>query len=316
MASGINSTNGSSLNISDSPRPLSTVIMIYIEIVLIPIIVGGNGLIICAVCRFKTLQHPSNVMVVFLAIGDFLMGAVYIPTKLLASPANFSKIPCLINVFNSYVCISLAITFLSMLSVERFYAVQFPFHYHTRMSIKTSVTLCGVIFAGVVILMLPILSGIDTWAYGKYCFNTNVLPNYYIWTCLSIMGSFLIAGFLSFIRVVFAEVQIRKRNNEQRSQTAFRQQDSIRSTLMIMVYSFSMMCWMPQLVYVFWSAFKPAYSNVYALRAVSIVGLCSSGINFFIYGIKNSRFRNSFKKLFGCKVSTVGPPPDTVIMET
>ena len=314
MLNESNDTGVSSMNFTIRREP--ALIMASVEILLIPVIAGGNGLIVAAVCRFKTLQHPSNVMVVFLAISDFLMGAVYVPTKLLVSPVSATRIPCLVNIFNSYVCISLAITFLSMLSAERCYAVQFPFHYHTHMTIKTSIILCTGIFAGVVILMLPIVSGVDTWNYSKFCFNTNILPRSYIWTCLLIMGTFLVAGFLSFIRVMFTEIQMRKRNSEQRSERALRHQDSLRSTMMILVYSLSILCWMPQIVYVFWSAIRPDMSNMVALRAVSIVGLCSSGVNFFLYGIKNSRFRNSFKKLFGCKGSTVDAPPSTITMET
>ena len=225
------------------------------------------------------------------------------------------RIPCLTNIFLSYLSVITAMFYLSILSAERFYAIQFPFHYHSTMTITRSVVWNAVVFAVSLSIALPIYSGIDLWAPGKYCFNTNILPGYYVWSVVSTVFIVQFVGFLCFLRVLAAEISIRVHSNQEQSER--RRQDSVKSTLILTVYVFSILCWVPQLVYLFISVFSPRSTNLLGLRTVSLLGLCSSAINCFVYGIKNSKFRKAFGQMFGCKSSQrVGPATTITEMNT
>ncbi|XP_041374333.1 melatonin receptor type 1A-like [Gigantopelta aegis] len=293
----------------NSAKQTADVVLKVFEIAIVPVIVCGNILIISAVCRFKNLRSASNVMIASLAVGDLMMGGIYMPTKLAImfnTHIYAERIPCLTNIFLSYFSVITAMFFLSMLSIERFYAVQFPFHYHSAMTLNRSVVLSVVVFSLSFTITLPIIFGIDLWAPGKFCFNTNILPGYYVWSMVSVVFVVQFAGFLCFLRVLAAEISIRMRNvNVEQSES--RRQDSVKSTLILTVYVFSILCWIPQLVYLFISVFSPRSTNLFGLRAVSLLGVCSSAVNCFVYGIKNSKFRNAFRKMFGCRPGRVDP---------
>ena len=281
--------------------------MLVLETSVIPVIVCGNLLIIIAVLRFKSLRHASNMMIMSLAFADLMMGGIYLPMKILLSqqPQLFiSRESCLTNSFLSFFCVTNAMSFLSLTSMERFYAVQFPFHYHSHMTITQSLVWSFITLLVSILIALPPVAGIDLWRPGKLCFSSNVLPINYVSGAISVVFLISFLGFLSFLRVMAAEIRIRLKDNA-RSVNETRKQDSVKATLMLTVYVFSIICWIPQLVYTCIVVFNPAGASELGLRSVSFLGICSSGINCFIYGIKNRQFKTAFKKIFGCKTSII-----------
>ena len=302
----------SAVNTTDvrfNAKSIGNVIIAVCEVAIIPVIVCGNVLVIVAVCRFKSMRSICNVMICSLAIGDLMMGGIYMPLKLALTYSDdlfASRVPCLVNVFLSHFSGISAMLFLSNISIERCYAVQFPFHYHSNMTIHRSVAWSAVTFVAAWLMSLPAVCGIDQWTFGTRCFNTNVLPSYYIWSVAIAVFVVHLVGFLCFLRVLAAEISTRVRNLDQ---SESRRQDSIKSSLILTVYVFSILCWIPQLIYMFISKFQPQSVSLFNLRVVSYIAVCSSGVNCFIYGTKNSRFRNAFRKMF--RVRQVDPVVET-----
>ncbi|XP_041374345.1 melatonin receptor type 1B-B-like [Gigantopelta aegis] len=302
----------SAVNLTDVPaggQTTAEIIISVFEIAIVPVIVGGNILIISAVCRFKNLRSASNVMIASLAVGDLMMGGIYMPTKLLLTFYGHlfaHRMPCLINIFLSSFSVMTAMLLLSMISIERFYAVQFPFHYHSNMTARRCVAWSTTTFAVSLVMALPSLGGIDLWTSGIRCLNTKVLPGYYVWSLTLVILMVQLVGFLCFLRVLAAEISIRMRFvNVQQSER--RCPDSVKSTLILTVYVFSILCWIPQAVYLFVAKLNPQTVSVFNLRVVSFTAVCSSGVNCFIYGTKNSSFRRAFRKMFRCRVRQVEP---------
>ncbi|XP_041369735.1 melatonin receptor type 1A-like [Gigantopelta aegis] len=305
------SNNSSLLNATVSRLTASEIraytFLLILEVTVVPVIVCGNLLIIVAVLRFHSLRNPSNTMIMSLAFADLMMGGIYLPLKILLSqqPQLFvNRVSCLVNTFLSFFCVTNAMSFLSLISMERFYAVQFPFHYHSYMTITRSLVWSFLVFMVSVVIAVPTVSGIDRWKPGKLCFTSNVTPRSYVTGAILMLFIISFLGFLSFLRVMAAEISIRLKDNA-RSVNEARTQDSMKATLMLTVYVFSIICWIPQLVYTGIAVFNPAVASELGLRSVSFLGICSSGVNCFIYGIKNRQFKAAFKKIFGCKTSSV-----------
>ena len=278
-------------------------VLLVFELCAIPVIVCGNLLIIVAMLRFKSLRYSSNMMILYLSCSDLMMGGVYLPLKVfiyLRQDLFMNRTSCITNIFLSLFCITNAMLFLSMISIERFYAVHFPFHYHSYMTVPRTLVWGGLTCVISLLITIPSVCGIDDWNPDKHCFTTNIMPRYYLWSGVFLIFLISFLGFLAFLRVMAAEIMIRMKNKSMNINET-RKQDSVKSTLMLTVYVFSIICWIPQLVYTCISAFSPGAGDGVGVRAVSFLGICSSGVNCFIYGIKNSRFRAAFKKIFGCK---------------
>ena len=307
------STNRSLLNETIEHQTAGHGIILVFELCAIPVIVCGNLLIVIAMLRFKSLRYPSNMMILYLSFTDLMMGGLYLPLKVsVYTQTHLFQIrtSCLLNIFISLFCVSNAMSFLSMISIERFYAVHFPFHYHSYMTVPRTLVWGGLTCVISLLITIPSVCGIDLWRPGKHCFTTNIMPRYYLWSGVFVVFLISFLGFMAFLRVMAAEIMIRMRD---RNVNETRKQDSVKSTLMLTVYVFSIICWIPQLVYTCISAFSPTAGDGLSLRTVSFLGICSSGVNCFIYGIKNSKFRAAFKTIFGCKSPSIDVQETTEI---
>ncbi|XP_041349450.1 neuropeptide Y receptor type 2-like [Gigantopelta aegis] len=285
---------------------VAEIILIMADISLIIIIAVGNSLTVVAVARYRRLQSTNNVMIAALAIGDLIMGLVYTPTKIMYStwPDLFaSRVPCISYIFNTHFSSFCAVFGISMLSIERGYAVSFPYHYHSVMTIRRSVVLSLCAFAVIICLNLPMLVGFDHYS-GQDCYAPAIFPNAYLRTLIAVGVTVLILGFVAFVRVLVAEFRRQKFSNILSGQQLKQQISSVRCRLMCAVYVSSLVFWLPHLTYYFYNTFTKQTRNVFVFRILSISDLCSSAVNFFIYGFKNSNFRSAYKRLLGLAKKT------------
>ncbi len=64
--------------------PLATVVFLFVGILLIFIIIVGNGLVIVCICvESKLRKHRQNILIASLACADLLVGLLVMPLTLL-----------------------------------------------------------------------------------------------------------------------------------------------------------------------------------------------------------------------------------------
>ena len=277
------------------------IILTVVDVMLIIVVTVGNSLTVVAVARYRRLQSSNNVLLASLAVADLFMGIVYTPTKVMYTmwPSLFlSRMPCIMYIFNTHFCGFYAVISLSVLSIERGYAVQFPFHYHSNMTVRRSVILSFGTFMVIVFLNLPMLMGTDHYN-GKNCFAPLIFPKVYLRTLIAICVSILLLGFVAFVRVMIAEIRLRKDMDVWSGQQLKQRLTSVRCRLMCVVYVSSIAFWLPHLLYYFYVTFAKQERNLMVFRVFSIFDLCSSAVNFFIYGFKNTNFRMAYRQLLG-----------------
>ena len=281
------------------------IFMTTLSFVLIVVITGGNILTIQAVAKFRSLHHQSNVMLAALAVADLMMGTVYTPLRLLRThyPSMFlMRYGCIYCLYVVHFNAISAVVFLSMLSLERFYAIQFPFHYHAHATMKVALIFSILVYLFIAVALIPVIAGADNWIPGAECYAPSLYPGFYARIMVSMALIPLFLGFLAFLRVCYAQFKFRNQVSDQWVAN-MRKQESIRTTLIITAYFVSWCFWVPHLIYYLYDTISKAEQNLYLFRIVSIFDLASSAVNCFLYAWKNSKFKAAYKELLCLKPS-------------
>ena len=293
-------SNNSSLNIFTLVHTTPSHILITIvSIIFVILIAFGNTLTLIAITKFRNLRHQSSVMIGFLALADLWMGVVYTPVQLLKihMPVLFQlRIPCLIFLYTGHFAAIAAVTFLSLLSLERVYAVQFPFHYHAHSGIKLAVIVNVGTFVYLKICLIPMVAGVANWYEGAYCYAPTLCPSFYSRFLVAMTLTPMCMGFIAFIRVSVLEFRYKKQILDQTA-ASLRKQESIRTKLMLTAYIISLCFWTPHLLYYLYASISKADKLMYLFRVVSLLDLGSSAVNCFLYAWKNSKFKAAYKEL-------------------
>ncbi|XP_078119054.1 trace amine-associated receptor 9-like [Sander vitreus] len=127
-----------------SPWP-ETVTIVFYSISLIT--VALNLVIIISISHFRQLHTPTNILLLSLAVSDFLVGLVLIPAEILRKTSCWFLGDYVCSV---YALLSTNIPFSSvwiivLISVDRYVAICDPLHYTTKVTrrrVKLCVCLC------------------------------------------------------------------------------------------------------------------------------------------------------------------------------
>uniref|UniRef100_A0A3B1KAS2 G-protein coupled receptors family 1 profile domain-containing protein n=2 Tax=Astyanax mexicanus TaxID=7994 RepID=A0A3B1KAS2_ASTMX len=100
--------------------------------------VFGNLLIIISVCHFKQLHTPTNMLILSLAVSDFLVGVFVMPfhlNRLTESCWIFGPTICMFFVLISFFVTSISIYNVALIAVDRYFAISSPFLYMEKVSV-------------------------------------------------------------------------------------------------------------------------------------------------------------------------------------
>ncbi|KAL2082691.1 hypothetical protein ACEWY4_022509 [Coilia grayii] len=129
------------LNLSCSKLYTSTVVYVLLYVAATAVIlltVGGNLLVIISVCHFRQLHTPTNILILSLALSDFLVGIFVMPVHLfiLIEPCIlFGSTFC--SLYNTVVfhLTLVSIYNVALIAVDRYSALSMPFIYSKRVSV-------------------------------------------------------------------------------------------------------------------------------------------------------------------------------------
>ncbi|XP_041724546.2 trace amine-associated receptor 13c-like [Coregonus clupeaformis] len=97
-----------------------------------------NILVIISISHFKQLHTPTNLLILSLAVADLLVGLIVIPVTTVAiiEPCwDFGEYFCVFQFYIAYLCTSLSMGNLVLISVDRYVAVCDPLLYHSKITI-------------------------------------------------------------------------------------------------------------------------------------------------------------------------------------
>ncbi|XP_061580359.1 trace amine-associated receptor 13c-like [Cololabis saira] len=118
-----------------------------------------NLLIIISVSHFRRLHTPTNVLLLSLAVSDFLVGLLLMPGEILLTTTCWSlgDVSCSLYFFMLFTITCASIGHMVLISVDRYVAICYPLHYPSRVTdkrVKMCVCLywlCSLLYGGLTV---------------------------------------------------------------------------------------------------------------------------------------------------------------------
>ncbi|XP_029968065.1 trace amine-associated receptor 13c-like [Salarias fasciatus] len=124
-------------------RPHSVSMLTYITLSSISVLtVTLNLMVIVSICHFKKLHTPTNLLLLSLAVSDFFVGLLIVFQIILIDGCWFlGDLMCSLYFLFDYVITSASVGTMVLISIDRYVAICFPFHYSTKVTVR-SVFIC------------------------------------------------------------------------------------------------------------------------------------------------------------------------------
>ncbi|XP_037345338.2 trace amine-associated receptor 13c-like, partial [Pungitius pungitius] len=177
-----------------STRPHVEAMLIYILMSSITLLtVPLNLLVIISISHFKQLQTPTNLLLLSLAVSDFLVGLFMIFQIMLIDGCWFlGDLMCSLWLILSSIIISSSVGTMVLISVDRYVAICYPLHYFTKIkpkAVQVCVCLCWMFAA----LFYSLLLNKNLKQPGRYnsCIGECVIDIDYIAKIFDLIVSFI-----------------------------------------------------------------------------------------------------------------------------
>lgn len=278
----------------------------------------GNGTLVYIVLKNKSMRTKPNVLIVSLAIGDFLLILVSVPftsTMYTFQEWNYGTVVCKLNEFMQTVSLGVSVFTLAALSADRFLAIVYPFTAYCSVTMTKVRTIAVSIWAVAVLMGLVDLVGADV----RPCCSSQINvcdlyppewgDNY---EAFRRVFRFLVYFLFPVVVIttlysVIACVLYRKpydgsqRHSGTGATSAISRRIESRKRVAKVVLSFVVIfvvCWLPRQFYALWYYYAEfEYST--AWHFFKIVGFCLcfiySSINPFALYFLNDEFRHYFR---------------------
>ncbi|XP_051815368.1 trace amine-associated receptor 13c-like [Acanthochromis polyacanthus] len=134
-----------------------------------------NLLVIISVSHFRQLHTPTNILLLSLAVSDFLVGIVLLPGEIYVQTQCWflGDVMCSLYFYLLYIVFSASVGNMVLISIDRYVAICHPLHYPTRVTVtkaKLCVFLCwfcSVFYSSVVFKDALNQPGINNSCYGE-----------------------------------------------------------------------------------------------------------------------------------------------------
>ncbi|XP_034066661.1 trace amine-associated receptor 8a-like [Gymnodraco acuticeps] len=129
------------------PTPAqSDVLLAYILLSFTALITAAlNLLVIISISHFRQLHTPTNLLILSLAVSDFLVGLIVMPVDILLTEACWylGDLICALYHIVPFIITSSTVGNMVLISIDRYFAICDPLHYTTRVTLnRTQICIC------------------------------------------------------------------------------------------------------------------------------------------------------------------------------
>ncbi|CAG5121484.1 unnamed protein product [Candidula unifasciata] len=338
---GEDDVNDSYYKSHDAPAPPLTLpaweialkVTFYVIAMVLDIV--GNSMVLMIILLNRKMRNTTNLLLLNLTISDLMVGVFCMWVHMgnqISSNWPFGAFLCKFSPFCQVLSVTASVLTLTVISIERFIAVVYPFRRHWTPQITGFILGCT--------WTVAIATAAPQLAVGKmfvihwrdrteiYC--TDDWPYYYndnceLWTPGRVIVC-LIQGVVMFFvplviiivayTIIVIRLLIRRAPGSLVSTTSSSQEKAKRKVtkMLIIVVTTFIICWTPQQIILLYGQLnedrKPEYYRTVRYIALYIAYF-NSALNPILYGGFNENFRNGFIEAFRCflikKRNKIGP---------
>ncbi|XP_066533562.1 trace amine-associated receptor 13c-like [Hoplias malabaricus] len=296
-------------------RSVSTAVYVILYIFAAAVVlltVCGNLLVIISVCHFKQLHTPTNMLILSLAVSDFLIGVFVFPVSLVSVIEScwiFNKVFCIFFLLTAYIVAGTSILDIALIAVDRYIALSNPFLYTRAVSVSI---MCFVILSNWCIIF--------TYNLGVRYFNRNfdrivICPGRCflftdeVWSVVDLL--FIFVSPLSIIIILYIQVfviakkhatAIRDLNIQtgtSKNETSMKSERKAAKVLGIVVSVF-LVCLLPYFIYSLLG--RVIEVGVGLFQIILLIVYLNSTINPIIYALFYPWFRRCVKLVLNLQI--------------
>ncbi|NXA35525.1 TAAR2 protein, partial [Eudromia elegans] len=278
----------------------------------------GNLAVIISISYFKWLHSPTNLLILSMAVTDFLLGSTVMPFSMVRSVKNcwhFGITFCKVHYSVDMMLCLASIFHLCSIAVDRFYAVCHPLHYTSTMTatvIRQIIVACWSLpaaFAFGVVFSEAYASGIEDYENLVKCLSLCPLVFNRVWgTVLFTVGLFapgcIMVGIYAKIFVVsqrHAGAVSQVHNHTKGVMKNPNKDRKAAKTLSIVMLGF-LVCWFPCFFATLVDPFLNFSTPLPFFDALNWFGYFNSFCNPLIYGFFYPWFRKALKYILKGKI--------------
>ncbi|XP_035279756.1 trace amine-associated receptor 13c-like [Anguilla anguilla] len=310
--------NSSTLSCSGAPPTPADVLLYMTVAAVIFVTVCGNLLVIVSICHFKQLHTPTNILLLSLAVADFLVGVTGMPFHFISwlDPHwCLETIYCtLFNIASFYMtCVS--IYNVALIAVDRYFALSNPFLYCTKMTVNLTLRMLYILWLSSLIynvLFIYINGNISEITGNVTCTECIVTANEF-WTIFDFVIVFIVPCVTIIIMYlnVFAIARkhaheincVRKQNSSGTKMNNFSTGSERKAAkkLGILVAVF-LLCLLPYYINAFLSVYITTPSEYLTYMSTVTLLYLNSSINPIIYALFYPWFQKSVKLILTFRI--------------
>ncbi|XP_022078628.2 trace amine-associated receptor 13c-like [Acanthochromis polyacanthus] len=273
-----------------------------------------NLLVIISVSHFRQLHTPTNILLLSLAVSDFLVGIVLLPGEIyLQTQCWFlGDAICSLYFYLGYIVLCTSVGNMVLISIDRYVAICHPLHYPTRVTVtkaKLCVFLCwfcSVFYSSVVFKDILNQPGIN-----DSCDGECIVVISYIAIVSDLVLSFIapvMAIILLYMRIFVVAVSqahaMRSHTaavTHQHSVTLSKRKSELKAarTLGVLIFVF-LICFCP------YYCVSLARASPYSVTLASIMFYLNSCLNPLIYALFYPWFRKAVKHIVTLQILQPG----------
>ncbi|XP_070769484.1 trace amine-associated receptor 13c-like [Enoplosus armatus] len=140
-------------------RPHTGVMLFYFLSFISLLTAALNLLVIISISHFRQLHNPTNLLLLSLAVSDFLVGLVVMPAEIILAETCWflGDLVCAVYYLLPFIIVCASTASMVLISVDRYVAICYPLHYPNKVTLKRvriCVCLCWIysLFISIIIL--------------------------------------------------------------------------------------------------------------------------------------------------------------------
>ncbi|XP_006626542.3 trace amine-associated receptor 13c-like [Lepisosteus oculatus] len=302
-------------------RSLTTYILLYILLSTGMIItIFGNLVVMISITYFKQLHTPTNMLVLSLALADFLLGMSVMPFSMIRSVETcwyYGDMFCQLHSSFDMFLTTVSIFHLIFIALDRYQAVCNPLHYYSKITNRVAWLMIGVSWGVAAIYTYGLLysrgnaEGLNEYVSSTYCLGSCVLFYNALWGSLDTLIAFflpccIMVGLYTKIFFIARKhvVQIgTKTDQEKKDRFSEKSEWKAAKTLGIVVGVF-ILCWMPFFVNSIIDPFTNFSTPAILFELFVWLGYFNSTLNPIIYAFFYPWFQKSLKLIVTFRIFT------------